>query len=111
VLRGDARLEEVAAHRCPASCQFLGPAQRRQAAADQQLIPPRAVLGLEQHRFAVGADPRGEPRTLELEQSLEPQDLRLVGGERREHPRQAHPLGCELRAHPVLARGGGVPLV
>ncbi len=86
-------------------------AQRRQSAPDHQRIPQAAVLGLQQHRRAVGGDAGRHPRALELQQRLEPEHLGLVGGERRQHPGQPGRLVGEVAAHPVLAGRGGVALV
>ena len=53
----------------------------------------------------------GHPRALQLQQPLQPEHLRLVGSESGQHPREPHRLVRQVRAHPVLARGGGIALV
>ena len=55
---GDAGLQRVGPERVAAQ-PALGALQRRQAAADQQVVPARAVLVAQQHRAALGVDAGG----------------------------------------------------
>ena len=93
------------------TAQELGAPQRREPAPDQQPVPAPAVLVGQQHRRAVRADARLQPRGLQLHQRHEPVHLRLVGRQLRQDPPQPQRLVAQRRPHPVLARGGGVALV
>lgn len=111
VLRGDRGLEEVLADRSPTGSERPGSSQRSQPAPDQLLVPPCAVLRLEQHRHPGVIHASRGTRTLDLQQRLQPQGLGLGGSQRREHPGQPDALVRERRAHPVLPGRGGIPLV
>ena len=75
-----------------AACRAYGPRappsslralERREAAADQQLVPARAVLLEQQDRLAVAADARAEPRGLDLHQRDQAVHLGLVAARAR----------------------------
>ena len=91
--------------------ELLGLPQGGQPPPDQQLVPPRAVLRLQQDRLAVLVEPGADPGTLDLQQRLQSEHLGLVGSERGQHAREPHRLARQVGAHPVLPRGGRVALV
>ena len=103
-----------------AACRTCGPGdgfsacarvERREPAADQQLVPAGAVLIQQQHRLAIGPAPRGEARGLDLHERHEAVHLRLGGRQLGEDAAQAQRLLAELRAHPVIACRRRVSLV
>ena len=94
-----------------AAAERLGPVERLQPAADQQQVPARAVLVEQQDRLALRADPRPDPRRLDLHQRDEAVDLGLVRGEPGEDPPEPQRVLAERRPDPVLAGGRRVALV
>lgn len=104
-------MEDVAAARSTVDDQFLHACERREAAADEQLVPAAPVLRLQQHRPALLVAAGAQARALQLEQGLEPEHLRVVRHQVREHARQAQGLQAELGTGPVRTGAGGVPLV
>ncbi len=91
--------------------QLLGARERRKPAADQQLVPARAVLIEQQHRLALRIDARAEPRGLDLHQRHEAVHLGLQRRELGENAAEPQRLLAQRRAHPVLARGRRIALV
>ena len=86
VAGGDRGLQRVGA---AGAAERLGALERGEAAADEQLIPARAVLIEQQDRLARRADARAEPRRLDLHQRDEAVDLGLVGRELGEDAAEA----------------------
>ena len=106
--RGDRRLQRVRARRPP---QRQRAVDERQRLADHRAVPALAVLLLEQHEVAVGADPRRAPRVVEEHQREQARRLRLVGQQQVDDPREPDRLRREVLAHDRVARGRGVALV
>jgi hypothetical protein len=100
--------ERVVARLAP---ELFSARERGESAADEQLIPPRAVLVEQQDRLARRADTRAQTRRLNLHQGHESVNLRLCGGELREDAAEAQPLLAERGSDPVFARRRGVSLV
>jgi hypothetical protein len=108
VAGGDGGLEPVGAE---AAAERLGPLERRQSAADEQLIPAPPVLIQQKHGLSRGADAGAQAGRLDLHQGDQPVHFRLVRRELREDPAQSQGLLAERRPDPVLPGGGGVALV
>ena len=85
--------------------------QPGETALHEQMVPARAVLIGEQHRLPVRADPRAQPRGLELHQGQQAVDLGLAGHQRREDPAEAQGVLAQRRADPVRAGARRVALV
>ena len=93
----------------PPSC--LGALERRQAAADQQLVPARAVLVEQQDRLARRADARARARRLDLHQRDQAVDLGLLAaparpgcGRAAARPRTARAASSRRRRSPSSPR-------
>ena len=88
-----------------AACSWYGPgwSRRRHArtiacpSVDQGPVPARAVLLAEQHERAVGVGSRRATRLGQQQQRQQAGDLRLVGHQRRQQPRQPDRLSAQLR--------------
>ncbi len=89
----------------------LGAREGGEAAADQELVPARAVLIEQQDGLARGAGPRLEARGLDLHQRDEAVDLRLVGRQLGQDAAESQRLLAELGPHPVVAGGRRVAFV
>src|SRR5262245_60846622 len=93
------------------SAERLCALERGEAAANEEMIPTRAVLLQEENRLTIWTCARGGTRGVELHERDEAVNLRLVRHERGEHATEAHGVFAERRAHPVITRRGGVTLV
>jgi hypothetical protein len=105
---GDRGLQHVRPRRLP---DRLGARQRRQAAADEQPVPARAVLVEQQHRLSGRADARLEARGPDLHHRNEAVHLRLLRRELGEDAAQAQRVLAQAGAQPVVARGRGIAFV
>src|SRR5262249_5427826 len=79
--------------------------------ANQELVPPGAILIEQQNGLSRGTDPSPRTRRLELHQRDETVNLWFSWGELGENSAQAERIFAEPRPHPVISRGGGVALV
>jgi len=111
VLGRDRRLQVVATDGRPAAGERLRLGERGEATADEQLVPPAAVLVIEQHRCAGDVGAGRETRGLQLEQGLQPVHLGLGGGHLGEQAGQPDRLRRKVVPCPVGARRGDVPFV
>ena len=91
--------------------QLFGAIEGRQAALDQQPVPPPAILIEQQHRLAVRADARRRPRGLDLHQRDQAVHLGFHRRQPRQHPPQPLRIVAERRPHPVVAGGRRVAFV
>ena len=89
--RGDRRLQLVRA----APPLLQRGVEHRQALADCAAVPARAVLLLEQHQRAVGADAGRAPRIVQQHQREQAARLGLVGHQRDQQPAEADRLGAQ----------------
>ena len=87
------------------------PVEQLPPLVDPGPVPARAVLVLEQHELAARPRPRLAPRVVEEHQRQQPEDLGLVGHQRREDPGQADRLRRTARAGPAVAGRRVVALV
>jgi hypothetical protein len=103
----DARLQQIGAG---GTSQDFGlgrcPVNRGKAAADEELIPACAILIEQKHRLSARTYARGKARRLDLHESDEAMDLRLLACKLGQYPAEAQRLLAKLRAHPVVADGG-----
>ncbi len=88
-----------------------GPRQRREAAADQELVPARAVLVEEEHGLAARIDACPQARGLDLHQRNEAVHFGLLRHELGQDAAQAQGVLAQRGTRPVLPRRRGVPLV
>ena len=94
---GDGGLDNVGANGfASASARFSAASPRRISSWSQ-----RPVLGLQQDRRAVGADPGRNPRGLQLQQGLEAVNVGFARHQFGQHPGQPDRFVAEVRAHPV----------
>src|SRR5207245_6640392 len=105
---GDRGLKRV---RAVSAAGRLGALQRRETTADEQVIPPPAVLIEQQDRLPRRADPRGRARRLELHQRDEAVYFWLQWRELGQDPSQPERVLAQRGAHPVVARRCRVALV
>ena len=91
--------------------QGLGALERRQPAANQQLVPAGPVLVGQQDRLAARPDAGGRPGCLDLHQRHQAVHLGLARGEPGQDPAQPQGVLAQRRPHPVVAGGGRVALV
>ena len=105
---GDRGLQRV---RAVLAAELFRARQRGQAPADQQLVPPRAVLIQQQHRLAGRPGTGRDPGGLDFHQGHQPVHLGLGRGELSQQAAQPQCFGAEVRPHPVIAGGGRVALV
>ena len=99
---GDGGLQRVRAVR---AAERLGAVERGQAAADEQLVPARAVLVEQQHRLARPGAGR-EPGRLDLHQRRQPVHLRLGRRElasRRPSRRASSHSSGRIQSSPAVA--------
>ena len=89
----------------------FGARERGKAAADQKLVPPRAVLVQQQDRLAGRAGARAQTRGLDLHERHEAVHLGLVGRQLGQDAAQTQRVLAQLRPQPVAAGGGRVALV
>ncbi len=89
----------------------LGLSERSKAAADQQLVPARAVLVEQQDRLSRGTGPRLQARGLDLHQGDEAMHLGFAGSQAGQDAAEAQRFLAQLRPHPVVAGGRRVALV
>ena len=108
VAGGDRGLQRVGAG---AVAERLGSRQRRETAADQQLIPQRPVLIQEQDRLSRRADARPRARRLDLHQRDEPVHFRFVRHQLGQDAPEPQRFIAERRPHPVVARGRRIAFV
>ena len=108
VAGGDRGLQRVGAE---AAAEPLGALERGEPAADQQLVPARAVLVEQQHRLAARARARAQARGLDLHQRHEPVDLGFARRQLGQHAPEPQRLLAQVLARPVVAGGGRVALV
>ena len=101
VARGDRGLQRVRAAR---AAQRLGALERGQAAADQQLVPARAILIEQQDRLARRADARRARDawiSISATRPCTSGSLRRQLGQDAAEPQR---VLAQRRAHPVVAR-------
>ena len=108
VAGGDRGLQRVRPER---AAERLGALERREAAADEQLVPARAVLIEQQDRLARRPDPRAQPRRLDLHQRDQAVHLGLVGHQLGQDAAEPQRVLAQRRPHPVVAGGRRVALV
>src|SRR2546421_8801893 len=108
VTGGDRGLQGV---RPEHAAESLGPLKRGQTAADEDLIPARAILIQQQDGLARGPGPRARARGLDLHQSDQAVDLRLLRNQLGQDAAETERLFAERRSHPVLPGGRRVTLV
>ncbi len=95
------RLQRV---RTTGIAQTFGTVERGQSAADEQPVPPGAIL-IEQHdRLARGIDARLRTRRLDFQQRHETVDFRLGWRQLGENPAETQRVLGKRRPHPVVAR-------
>ncbi len=105
---GNRSLQGVRAAR---AAKFLGAIERGQAAADQQLIPLRAVLIEKQNGLSRRAHARPGARRLDFHQRDQAVHFRLLRSEFGQDAPQPQRIFAERRPHPVIAGGRGVTFV
>ena len=104
VAGGDRGLQRVRPER---AAELLGARERGEAAADEQLVPARAVLVEQQDRLARRPDARAEARRLDLHQRDQAVHLRLLAAasSARMRPRRSassHSAG-RIQSSPAVA--------
>jgi hypothetical protein len=105
---GDGGLHDIRAGRL---AEPLGAQQRREAPADQELVPAAAVLLQQRDGLSGRAEPRPQARRLDLHQRHQAVHLGVTRAELGQHAAQAERLVAEFRPGPVFAGGRGVALV
>ena len=106
--RGNGCLDHI---RAAGAAQRRGAVERGQAAANQELIPQRAVLVEQQNRFACGPDARARTRGLDLHQGDEAVHFRLARGEPGEDSTQTYGVVAEAWPHPIVTGRRGIAFV
>ncbi len=92
-------------------CCAVSARERREAAADEEPIPARAVLVEQQDGLSGRADPRHRARRLDLHERDEPVHLGLLGEEPGQDAAEPERVIAERRPHPVVASRRRVALV
>ena len=105
---GDRGLQRV---RPESTAGLLGPLERRETAADEDVIPARSVLVEQEDRLSRRADARPGAGRLDLHQGDEAVDLRLVRNEAGQDAAQPERVLAKRGSHPVVAGGRRVALV
>ncbi len=72
--------------------QLLRALERRKTATDEQLIPERSILVVQQHGRSGSTDTRARARRLDLHQRDEAVDLGLLQSDLGENAAEAEPL-------------------
>src|SRR5262249_7295754 len=116
-LRSGVRAGVAGSDRClqrigaPGTGEAFRAIERGEPSANQELVPPGAILIEQQNGLSRGTDPSPGTRRLELHQRDETVNLWFSWGELGENSAQAERIFAEPRPHPVISCGGGVTLV
>src|SRR5262245_43814445 len=105
---GDRGLQRIRPKRASERFSAL---QRRKAATDEELIPPRAVLLEKRDDLSRRTDTRPRPRRLNLHQRDEAMNLRLLRNKSGQDAPETQRLIAQLKPHPALACGRRVTFV
>src|SRR5262245_58246829 len=80
----------------------FGTLERGETAADENAVPTGAILIEQQDWLSRGPDPRPQARRLDLHQTDQAVDFRLIRNELGQDAAETERLLAKRRAHPVL---------
>src|SRR5260370_18899121 len=88
--------------RRPLTAELSSTIERRETAADEEVVPVRAILLQQQDGLSQRVHARLRARRLDLHERHEPVDLRLLWSEFGQDATEAERLFAERRTHPVV---------
>src|SRR6185369_7409134 len=91
--------------------ESLGVFERRHASLNLRGVPQRAILIRQQDRLTIAATASRGARRIELHQSQEGVNFRLIGKKTHQHPSEPQGLVAKRSPHPLLSGSRGVTLV